>query len=89
MNPLERRLIVISRLAAKGDELFSARPHVLLVIERDAARKVALAMILADVRHRIASTRLVVGTVVVANGSSLVSSHHATAQEAPWPLSAS
>jgi hypothetical protein len=27
---------------------------------------------------------LVVGAVVVANGSSLVSSHHATAREAPW-----
>jgi hypothetical protein len=42
MNPLQRRLIVISRLAAKATSSFSARAHVLLVIERDAARKVAL-----------------------------------------------
>jgi hypothetical protein len=41
MNPLEGRLIMISRLAAKCDELFSARAHVPLVIERDPARKVA------------------------------------------------
>ena len=40
---------MISRLAAKGDELFSARAHVPLVIERDATRKVALSMSLADI----------------------------------------
>jgi hypothetical protein len=49
MNPLEGRLIVISRLIAKRDALFSARPHVPLVIEPDPARKLALAMSLADV----------------------------------------
>ena len=40
---------MISRLIAKRDELFSARPHVPLVIEPDPARKLALAMSLADV----------------------------------------
>jgi hypothetical protein len=49
MNSLEGRLIVISRLTTEGDELFSARGHVPLIIERDPARKVALAMSLADV----------------------------------------
>jgi hypothetical protein len=37
MNPLERRLIMISRLTTKGDQLFSARPHVPLIIKRDPA----------------------------------------------------
>ena len=41
--------IMISWLATKGDKLFSARPHIPLVIERDATRKVALAMSLTDV----------------------------------------
>ena len=49
MNSLERRLIMISRLAAKGDEFLSTRPHVPLIIECDAAGKVALAVSLADV----------------------------------------
>jgi hypothetical protein len=49
MDALKRRLIVISWLAANGDELFSARAHVPLIIERDAARKVALSRSLADV----------------------------------------
>src|SRR5215211_7217119 len=49
MNPLEGRLIMISRLAAEGDELFSARAHVPLIIECDPAGKVAFAMSLADV----------------------------------------
>jgi hypothetical protein len=49
MNPLERRLIMISRLTTKGDQLFSARPHVPLIIKRDPARDVAFAMSLADV----------------------------------------
>jgi hypothetical protein len=49
MNPLEGRLIMISRLAAEGDELLSARAHVPLVVERDPAGKIALAMSLADV----------------------------------------
>jgi hypothetical protein len=43
-------------------------------------------MSLADVPPEIACTCLVVGTVVVANESSLVPSHHATAREAPWAL---
>jgi hypothetical protein len=77
-------LIVISGLAANGDELFSVRAHVPLIIERDAARKVALSMSLADVPPQNRVNLLVVGAVVVANWASLVSSHHATAQEAPW-----
>lgn len=39
MNPLEGRLIVISRLMAKRDELFSARAHVPVLIERDPPRE--------------------------------------------------
>jgi hypothetical protein len=49
MNALERGLIMISRLAPEGNELFPTRPHVPLVIERDATRQVALAMSLADI----------------------------------------
>jgi hypothetical protein len=49
MNSLEGRLIMVRRLAAKGDEFLSALAHVPFVIECDPARKVALAMSLADV----------------------------------------
>jgi len=84
MNSLESRLIMISRLAAKGHELFAAWPHVPLVIERDAARKVPLAVSLADVPPQNRVDLFGRRSVVVANGSSLVSSHHATAREALW-----
>jgi hypothetical protein len=49
MNPLEGRLIVISRLMATRDELFYARPHVPPIIDGEPTRKLALAMSLADV----------------------------------------
>jgi hypothetical protein len=49
MNSLEGRLIMISRLAAEGNEFLSTWPHVPLIVERDPAGKIALAMSLADV----------------------------------------
>jgi hypothetical protein len=86
MDALKRRLIVISWLAANGDELFSARAHVPLIIERDAARKVALSMSLADVPPQNRVNLLGRRCSRRCERVSLVSSHHATAQEALWPF---
>ena len=78
---LERRLIVINRLSS-----FRSGPRLLLATDRDAARKAAPAMSPADERHRIAWTCLVVGSCRCKRVFSLVSSHHPTAREAPWPV---
>ena len=56
------------------------RSHAPLVIELDTAGEIPLAMSLADEAPQDRVTCFVVGPVAVANGSSLVWSHHATAQ---------
>src|SRR5829696_6409256 len=68
VNPLECRLIMIRRLATKGDEFLSAGSHAPLVIELDTAGEIPLALSLADVAPQDRVTCFVVGPVAVANG---------------------
>jgi hypothetical protein len=49
MDALKCRLIMVSGLASKGDQLLAARSHVPLVIECDSAGERSLAMRLTDI----------------------------------------